>query len=197
MSSKRFEELLKKAIAGNITENEKAELLNDYIEPETPELFSYVQTACDHKYSPAYYSMGNMYLKGAGCEKSVYLAFVYWNHSVNAGGRGYTEIGDCYRLGAGGVDQDLNEALDFYRKASEHGEVRFANISPEEYIAVPEHPEDENFVEDEILDEETDEDEECFECRCCHGFFSRNEASDPETDICDECLSRGGELAHD
>ena len=35
MNDKRFEELLEKALAGSITEEEEKELLQDYIKPET------------------------------------------------------------------------------------------------------------------------------------------------------------------
>ena len=50
MNDKRFEELLEKALAGSITEEEEKELLQDYIKPETAEVFPFIQLACDHKY---------------------------------------------------------------------------------------------------------------------------------------------------
>ena len=52
-NDKYFEELLKKALEKNITEDEEEELLSEYIEPENAAVFPYVQKACDHKYAPA------------------------------------------------------------------------------------------------------------------------------------------------
>ena len=68
MNDKRFEELLEKALAGSITEEEEKELLQDYIKPETAEVFPFIQLACDHKYIPAYYHLGNMYKKVSGAK---------------------------------------------------------------------------------------------------------------------------------
>ena len=39
MNDKRFKELLEKALTGSITEDEEKELLRDYINPETAEVF--------------------------------------------------------------------------------------------------------------------------------------------------------------
>ena len=43
MNDKRFKELLEKALAGSITVEEEKELLQDYIKPETAEVFPFIQ----------------------------------------------------------------------------------------------------------------------------------------------------------
>ena len=145
MNDKRFRDLLEKAVAGLITQEEEQEFTQVYLQPETAEVFPCIQFACDRKYIPAFYHLGNMYKKGIGCEKSLYLAFVQWTISVQNGGRGFAEIGDCYRLGAGSVNCDFNEAMEYYRKAVEHNEPRFRGISPEEWLSIPE-----NLADDEL-----------------------------------------------
>lgn len=204
MNDKRFKELLEKALAGSITEEEEKELLQDYIKPETAEVFPFIQLACDHKYTPAYYHLGNMYKKGIGCEKSIYLAWVQWMISVQNGGRGFAEIGDCYRLGAGCVEQNFNEAMKYYQKAVDNDEPRFRGISPDEWLSIPENLENDDLYEEYFIDEDPDDeddedwdDETSFECRCCHCRILREDVEDPETDICDDCRYSGNELTRD
>ena len=204
MNEKRFKELLKLATTGNITEETEEELLSTYINPETVAVFPYIQSACDHKYIPAYYHLGNMYKKGIGCEKSIYLALVQWTISVQNGGRGFAEIGDCYRLGVGSVSRDFDEAMEYYRKAVDNEEPRFRNISPDEWLSIPENLANDELYEEYFIDGDSDDDEdedwnddESFECRCCHCRILREDVEDPETDICDDCRFSGNELAQD
>ena len=203
MNEKRFNTLLGKALEGDIAPEEEKELLKDYITPETAELFPFVQLACDRKYTPAYYHLGNMYKKGSGCEKSIYLAFVQWSLSVRHGGRGYTEIGDCYRLGAGGLEENFNLAMECYQKASHNNEPRFRGITPDEWLDIPENLENDWLYEEELTESELEDededwgDDETFECSCCHCRVPRDEAEDPESEICDNCRAIGILLERD
>ena len=145
-----------------------------------------------------------VYKKGIGCEKSIYQAFVQWTISVQNGGRGFAEIGDCYRLGAGCVEQNFNEAMKYYQKAVDNDEPRFRGVSPDEWLSIPDNLENDDLYEEYFIDEDPDDDEDedwddetSFECRCCHCRILREDVEDPEIDICDDCRYSGNELARD
>lgn len=117
MSKKRLDELLDKMNREAISEDESDELWN-YIYPGDTPVFEYIETACKKNYIPAYYAMGKILSHGKICKQDWNKAIDYWQLSVQNGGEGFIELGDCYRLGTG-VEKNYAIARKYYLSAIE------------------------------------------------------------------------------
>ena len=124
-----FYNLLEKALAKTITEEETFELW-DYIDKwESPDV-EFLKFACDKKYVPAYSTLGNIYCKGELCPQDWNKAIEYWKKAAAEGDREYLRLdecyinlGDCYRLG-NGVEKDFDIAWHYYELAIEYKQER-------------------------------------------------------------------------
>ena len=113
---KRFETLLKDAVAGTITPEAEDELAEEFFFAENPEeAFTYLKTAADRGYTEAYYWLARAYLNGDGCTKSIDQALHYFQLSVATGHQGCLELADCYRLGMG-VERNYETAWEYYSR---------------------------------------------------------------------------------
>ena len=136
MKNKTIFDLLEKALAKTITQEEEFELWDYIDEHESPDV-EFLQFACDKKYVPAYSTLGKIYSKGELLKQDWNKAIEYWKKAAAEGDRDYLRLdecyimlGDCYRLG-NGVSKNYEIAWQYYEQAVEYKQERCEYPEPD------------------------------------------------------------------
>ena len=134
-----FYELLNRAVANNITDEERDELWDYLWHCEATDM-DFIQYACSKNYIPAYSYLANIYSIGKVCPQDWNKAIEYWKKTASEADKDYLRLdecyinlGDCYRLG-NGVEKNFDTAYNYYQLAIENNQERGELPEPTEIL---------------------------------------------------------------
>lgn len=129
MNNIYFYELVEKAVANKITDDEEDELRGHLWHCEEQDM-EFVQYVCEKNYIPAYDYLANIYAQGKLCQQDWNKAIECWEKIATEAeddyiwlSECYIKLGDCYRLG-NGVEKNFDTAYKYYLLAIEKNQER-------------------------------------------------------------------------
>ena len=139
MNENRFYELLDKAVANTIDEDEEDELWDYLWHCESTDM-EFIQYACSKNYIPAYSYLAKIYAQGKLCPQNWNKAIECWEKIASEADKDYLwlsecyiKLGDCYRLG-NGVEKNFDTAYNYYRLAIEKNQARGELPEPKQIL---------------------------------------------------------------
>lgn len=90
------------------------------VDPSNEKARAYYWRAAELGNTSALLRLGNHFLRGLGVKLSAERAFEFYQQAVDLGdSTGYTRMAIAYEKGQGGLDEDLEAAIHYYKKALE------------------------------------------------------------------------------